>query len=445
MEKIKSFFSRFKDDRGIFGVDDLVVLAVVGVVVVAVGLHSLGEYSEVQGKKIDKVQTTIENLPDTGDTSDANEAHYEGKKILVDSYKKCLEDGISLGLDETGGLGLVKETGVFDLPKDKEEKQEDSGSSKSDAVFVEDLKGGIKDYAGDTDRFAIEEKLDENNLPTDAITQDITKIVINSANQLGSSDSEIEDIVDASIETMKDLTNKDEDEDINDDSSETLEKIKEKLSEENKLEDEVIINKRKEYNAAVLEKKELEKENEVHEYYKDTDTIIISDEIYIKTQKRLDHLNKRIDALEKELQENEENSEDQDIEDVSVDEEVSEEIVEDTKGAPTINLKIVAGPTYSEADGVCYYRVKAVVTGDPYPGITFSKDSSGGAWGSKTVQINLRDGGSYTLRATATNSEGSATDSIHLSWGCAVEDTEDTPTGGGSTSTDDGGSCPYGG
>ena len=243
------------------------------------------------------------------------------------------------------------------------------------------------------------------------------------------------DIVDAGIDVMKDLTNKDKDEDINNDSSETLEKVKEKLNEENKLENEVIINKRKEYNLSVLDKKQLEKENKLYEHYKDTDTIIISDEIYIKNQQRLDHLNKKIDALEKELQENEENSEDQDIEDISADEEVSEEIIEDTKEAPTINLRIVAGPTYVEESGVCYYRVRASVTGDPDPNITFSKDSSGGAWGSKTVQINLRDGGSYTLKATATNSEGSATDSIHLSWGCAITEDQDTST--------DGGGCPY--
>ncbi|MCJ7471575.1 MAG: hypothetical protein MUP02_02035, partial [Actinobacteria bacterium] len=348
--------------------------------------------------------------------------------VLVETVKKLGEDALGLGLDETGALGIVKKTGVYDLPKDKKEEQEDSSSSESDTILIKDLKGAVE---GGTEDLSIEEKLDENNLPTDAITQDITKIVVNVTNQLGSSDSEIEDIVDASIETMKDLTNKDKDEDINNDSSETLEILKEKLSEKNKLENEVIINKRKEHNLSVLEKKQLEKEIELYEHYKDTDTIIISDEIYIKTQQRLDYLNDKIDALEKELQENEENSEDQDIEDVSADEEVSEEIIEDTKGAPTINLKIVAGPTYSEADGVCYYRVKAVVTGDPDSNITFSKDSSGGAWGSKTVQINLRDGGSYTLSATATNSEGSATDSIHLSWGCEITEEPDTSTNGG--------------
>jgi hypothetical protein len=49
----------------------------------------------------------------------------------------------------------------------------------------------------------------------------------------------------------------------------------------------------------------------------------------------------------------------------------------------------------------------------------FSKDDSGGAWGSKKVQVNINDPSeTYTLTATATNSEDSATASMDLSWGC---------------------------
>ena len=92
---------------------------------------------------------------------------------------------------------------------------------------------------------------------------------------------------------------------------------------------------------------------------------------------------------------------------------------EEDAEAPTIELIIYEGPIYSSGDGVCYYRIKADVTGEPNPSINFSKDDSGGAWGSKKVQINLSDpSDSYTLTATATNSEGSASDSITLTWGC---------------------------
>ena len=89
--------------------------------------------------------------------------------------------------------------------------------------------------------------------------------------------------------------------------------------------------------------------------------------------------------------------------------------------APTITLEVYEGPIYSSSDNVCYYRIKAVVTGDPTPSVVFSKDDSGGAWGSKKVQINLSDSTeTYTLTATVTNSEGSATDSMALSWGCTA-------------------------
>ena len=91
----------------------------------------------------------------------------------------------------------------------------------------------------------------------------------------------------------------------------------------------------------------------------------------------------------------------------------------DPKEAPTIELKIYEGPTFSAADNVCYYRIEAVVTGNPNPTLQFSKDDSDGVWGSKKVQINLHAGESYTLKATATNSEGSATVSKNLAYGCA--------------------------
>jgi hypothetical protein len=89
------------------------------------------------------------------------------------------------------------------------------------------------------------------------------------------------------------------------------------------------------------------------------------------------------------------------------------------KEAPTISLEIYEGPTLDGS--ICYYRVEATVTGSPNPTVSFSKDDSGGAWGSKKAQVNINNpGDTYTLTATATNSEGSATTSIALSWGCAI-------------------------
>jgi hypothetical protein len=89
--------------------------------------------------------------------------------------------------------------------------------------------------------------------------------------------------------------------------------------------------------------------------------------------------------------------------------------------APTLTLEIIEGPTYSASDDVCYYRIKANVSGNPTPDIEFSKDDSNGAWGQFVAQVNLEDpSDTYNLTVTATNSEGTATDSMNIIWGCDI-------------------------
>jgi hypothetical protein len=89
--------------------------------------------------------------------------------------------------------------------------------------------------------------------------------------------------------------------------------------------------------------------------------------------------------------------------------------------APTIILEVYEGPTYSAGDDICYYRVKATVTGSPAPTVKFSKDDSYGAWGAKKVQVNIHRGQPYTLTATAKNSAGESSATINLAWGCGSE------------------------
>ena len=94
--------------------------------------------------------------------------------------------------------------------------------------------------------------------------------------------------------------------------------------------------------------------------------------------------------------------------------------------APAISLAIYEGPTLEGS--ICYYRIEATVNGSPNPTVSFSKDDSGGAFGVKKAQVNLNNSGdNYTLIATATNSEGSATDSIDISWGCEEPEPETEP------------------
>lgn len=94
------------------------------------------------------------------------------------------------------------------------------------------------------------------------------------------------------------------------------------------------------------------------------------------------------------------------------------EPVKEVLAAPTIRLEIIEGPTLT-ADSVCYYRVKAIVTGNPYPAISFNKDDSLGSLGKNISQVNLyKEGDTFTLEATATNSQGTASASITLTDTC---------------------------
>ena len=103
-------------------------------------------------------------------------------------------------------------------------------------------------------------------------------------------------------------------------------------------------------------------------------------------------------------------------------EEQAEEAAEEDKEAPTIKLEVYEGPTLTGS--ICYWRVKAIVKGNPAPSVEFSKDDSLGAWGTRKAQVNLYDfSETYTLVATTTNSEGYDEASIDLSWGCNSQNT----------------------
>ena len=100
--------------------------------------------------------------------------------------------------------------------------------------------------------------------------------------------------------------------------------------------------------------------------------------------------------------------------------------------APTLKLEISEGPIFSEEDQICYHEIEAIVTGTPEPDIEFTLDDYVSLLTTEKAKVVLNDSSdTYTFSATATNSEGSTSASINLSWGCeedvvGKEDMEET-------------------
>jgi len=99
-----------------------------------------------------------------------------------------------------------------------------------------------------------------------------------------------------------------------------------------------------------------------------------------------------------------------------VDDDPLEKDYDNTLSKPGVSLQIILGPEYAQENSVCYWRIKAVVSGNPAPEIKFSRDDSNGSWGPDIVQVNLSEGQSYTLICDIKNSEGSASSSLTLGW-----------------------------
>jgi len=108
------------------------------------------------------------------------------------------------------------------------------------------------------------------------------------------------------------------------------------------------------------------------------------------------------------------NTESTDTESIST--ENSEQPSEGILEKPSVKLTIIEGPEYAQDGVICYYRVKAEVTGNPAPRIIFNKDDSNGSWGSNIAQINLTQDEACNLVCDVNNSEGSSSASISLNW-----------------------------
>jgi hypothetical protein len=96
--------------------------------------------------------------------------------------------------------------------------------------------------------------------------------------------------------------------------------------------------------------------------------------------------------------------------------EISETTENINKDFPTLKINIYEGPVIIQDSDMCYYRVEAIVTGNPFPSVKFSKDDSNGAWGKYKAQVNLKNGEIYNLTVSAINSAGVVTKHIVLTW-----------------------------
>ncbi len=81
--------------------------------------------------------------------------------------------------------------------------------------------------------------------------------------------------------------------------------------------------------------------------------------------------------------------------------------------APAIQL-VLKGLFESEGNQNTFI-VEAVVTGNPEPKVTFSRDDSSGGMGKYKALINMAPNSEFTVSATAVNSEGSASSQINIS------------------------------
>ena len=101
--------------------------------------------------------------------------------------------------------------------------------------------------------------------------------------------------------------------------------------------------------------------------------------------------------------------------------ELKNDSIEEAQEEPTIRLKIYDGPVSFSGDK-CLYIVEAITTGDPEPSIDFNRDDAPGEFGpDKSTIIFNNPQDEFILEATAKNSAGTARDSIHLTYGCQIE------------------------
>ena len=109
------------------------------------------------------------------------------------------------------------------------------------------------------------------------------------------------------------------------------------------------------------------------------------------------------------------------------------------KDMPEISLELVEEQL--QEDGSSRFEVEALVTGNPLPEVTFSRDDSGGEAGANRVWILLEPGERYTLTAEAKSPAGSATAQIELEAGGDTQGSSEQDDTGSGESPEQGGTA----
>ena len=397
----KKITKRFLCQTGGF----LTVLGIIGLVSLAVGLHAFkGEAKEYLENKEDVTKYDINDS--SGDANiGAEKSKSEFVEIVVKGFKTAAGS-----YDDTGLLTIAEQGGVFNT----KEEQETEKTEEDESIKLE---------------------LKSNGLPEDKLMVDAAKIIKKQLIKKATKNTSEEDIdvilyetlsdIQEGVEAIEELEGIDKDiaEDIDD--LEVIIAIDKTLEDEGNLEDPEVIKLKNDLSKFESAKKYIQEKLDSYKYYEEKGYIISDTSGRTDMETELEDLNKKINETNSQIEKIQTENEQAQIEEEAQEADntsntATEEKTEtvENKTIPTIELSILQGPTFSEADQVCYYRVTAKVTGYPEPEISFSRDDSNGAWGDDTVQINLKDNKSYTLTATAKNSEGEAKTTKVLSWGC---------------------------
>lgn len=275
MKKIKSFLYRFKDQRGIGVVGFLTIM---GIVVVSAAIL---KFAYEPDKSMDEFTKDL-TLDEFIEEREKRQKKFLEKIEEADEVVKNLKPVV----DPIPSEKFYEEVGVYNVPEEyKTEEQKAREEAEKQLKEERDRK--------------VEEKLEKIGLPTDPLTKVIYQSVEDITSEYISYDA-IEEYIDrVTTNIVEELVNKDPEKIETKDSSEVLNSIRNNLKENEILENDIVIEKRMEYNGALIKKESLEKKIEAWDYLERWGFADASE--YAGLRERLDKVNEKISDIENEL------------------------------------------------------------------------------------------------------------------------------------------------